>query len=43
MGKNYHFWEKSAKIQVIYAIKIPVCSKSIPKRRIIPKLRFYYI
>ena len=29
------------KIEVIYVIKIPVCSKSIPKPRIIPKSRFY--
>ena len=52
MEKNEHFWGKSAKkyskIEVIYVIKIPVSSKSIPKPRIIPKSsipksRFYCI
>ena len=30
-----------SKIEVIYVVKISVCSKSIPKSRIIPKSGFY--
>ena len=41
MGKN--LLKKYSKIEVIYVIKIPVCNKSIPKPRIIPKSRFYCI
>ena len=33
--------KKYSKIEVIYVIKFPVCSKSIPKPRVIPKSRFY--